>query len=94
MGSFKTVVPDKVANMSSHNQTTTNHTKIIIQVNRFVSLRYDHILNALHELQVHEEVESEHVLYHWYQSRLQLGTHNRKVPTLIPSIDEMKAKVE
>ena len=63
-----------MANITSHNQTKTNHTKIITQVHslveNFVRLRDDYILNVLHEVQLHEEVEAGHVLYPWYRSHL------------------------
>ena len=87
-----------MANITSHNQTTTNHTKILTQVHiwieTFVSLRYDYILNIIHKVKLHEEVKAGHVLYPWDRSHLQLGPPNREVPTLTPSIDAMKYKGE
>ena len=80
-GVLQKEVPNRVANITIHNQTTSNHTKILTQVHswveKFVSIRYDYILNVLHEVQLHEEFEAGHVLYHWYWSHLQLGPPNR-----------------
>ena len=74
-------VPYVVANIKIHNQTTTNHMEIITQVHilveAFVSLRCDYILNILHEVQLHEEVEAGHVLYPWDWSHLQISPPNR-----------------
>ena len=68
-GILQKEVPSRVSNIKSHNQTTTNHTKILTQVHSsvktFVSLRYDHILNLIHEVQLNEEVETKYVLYTW-----------------------------
>ena len=92
------VVPDIVANIKIHNQTTTNHVKILTQVHIsveiFVSLRDDYILNVLHEIKLHEEVEAAHVVYTWDRIHLQPGPTNREVPTLTPSIGAMKSKGE
>ena len=50
-------VPDRVENITIHNQMTTNHTKVLTQfhilVEKFVSLRDDYILNVLREVQLH-----------------------------------------
>ena len=87
-----------MANITSHNQMTTNHTKILTQFNRlvenFVSLRYEYILNVLHELQLHEEVEAGHVMYPWDQSHIWHGPPNREVTTMTPKIYAMKYKGE
>ena len=85
-----------MANITSHNQTTTNHTKIITEAHRlvetFVSLRDDYIHNVIHEVQLNEEVEAGNMPYPWDWSRLQPGPPNREVPTLTPRIDAMKSK--
>ena len=58
----------------------------------FVSLRDEYILNVLHEVKLHKEIFSVHVIYPWVWSNLQIGPPNREVPTLIPRIDAMKSK--
>ena len=95
-GILQKEVPYRVSNITSHNQTTTNHTKILTQVHildeTFVSLGDEYILNVLHEVQLHEEVEVGNVIYPWYQSHLQLGSPNRGVSTLTPRIDVINYK--
>ena len=70
-----------MANITIHNQTITNHSKILTQVHTcvemFVSLRDDYILILLHEVQLHEEVEAVYVMYPWDWSYLQLFPPNR-----------------
>ena len=95
-GILQKEVPAIVANITIHNQTTTNHKKILTQVHSlvetFVSLRDNYILNVLHKLKLHEEVKAVHVLYTWDRSHLQIAPPNREVPTLTPRIDAMKYK--
>ena len=43
----------------------------------FVSLRYEYILNVIHEVQLHGEVKAGHVLYPGVCSHPQLGPPNR-----------------
>ena len=60
----------------------------------FFIIRYEYILNILHQVQLHEEVEAGHVLYPWDRSHIQLVPPNRELPTLTPMIDAMKSKGE
>ena len=94
-GILQNKLSDRVAKITSHSKKTTNHTKIITQVHSlvvtFVSLRYDYILNVLHEVQLHEEVREVHVLYPWDRIHLQIGPPNREFYTLTPRINAMKS---
>ena len=91
-------LPYRVANITSHNQTPTNHTKILTKfhswVEMSVSLKGYYILNILHEVQLHEEVEAGNVMYPWDWIHIQIVPPNREVPTLMPSIYFMKSKGE
>ena len=52
----------------------------------FLSLGDDYILNVLHEVQLHEEVEAGDVMCPWDQIRLMIGPPNWEVPTMTPMI--------
>ena len=43
----------------------------------FVIISYNYILNLIHGVQLHEEIEAGHVLYPWVWIHLQIGPPNR-----------------